>query len=210
MCENTMRSDTCMQPANQRMRIRILQLAALLLAAPLITMHPALARDGNEAIEVVSLALVLICVAGRMWSILYIGKKKNRELVTAGPYSMTRNPLYFFSLLGAVGIGLFIGSLVLTLILGLAAYFVLVSTAGKEAKHLEALFGAKYRDYARETPLFWPNPSLYRENDVVSFSPAALKRTFLDGLLFLAALPAIEAMEYLKDIGYLPVLFRLP
>jgi len=198
------------QPVNQRARIRILQAGGLLLAASLLMMHPALTGDGNEVIEVISLALVLACVGGRMWSILYIGSKKNRELVTAGPYSMTRNPLYFFSMLGAVGIGLFVGSLTLALLLGGAVYLVLVITAEKEARHLEALFGAQYRDYARRTPMFWPKPSLYREAGDVAFSPVALRRTFFDGLLFFAAFPAIEAIEYLREVGYLPILFELP
>lgn len=144
-----------------------------------------------------------------MWSILYIGAKKNRELITVGPYSMTRNPLYFFSMLGAAGIGLFVGSLVLALILALLVYLVLVTTAGKEAAHLETLFGERYRDYARRTPMFWPKPSLFREADDVTFSPAALKRTFLDGLLFIAALPAIELIEVVKETDYVPILFAL-
>ncbi len=153
---------------------------------------------------------VLACVAGRMWSIRYIGSKTNQDLVTTGPYSVTRNPLYFFSMLGAMGIGLFVGSLVLALFLGLAVYLVLVATAEKEAEHLEVLSGARYRDYARKTPMFWPKPSLYREAGEVAFSPAALRRTFLDGLLFFVAFPAIEMIEHLREVGYLPILFRLP
>ncbi|MDO9306563.1 MAG: isoprenylcysteine carboxylmethyltransferase family protein, partial [Mesorhizobium sp.] len=157
----------------------------------------------------IALALVLVCIAGRMWSILYIGAKKNEELVTAGPYSVTRNPLYVFSVIGAVGIGLFVGSFMLALALGLAAYLVLVVTAEKEARYLEQLFGDGYRDYARETPLFWPKPLLYRDADEVTFSPVALRRTFLDGLFFLAAFPAIELIEHLQEAGGLPILFTL-
>lgn len=112
-------------------------------------------------------------------------------------------------MVGAVGIGLFVGSLVLALILALLAYLVLVTTAGKEAAHLEALFDEGYREYARRTPTFWPKPSLYHEAVDVTFSPAALKRTFLDGLLFIAALPAIELIEFIKESNYVPILFVL-
>ncbi|WP_442581577.1 methyltransferase family protein [Mesorhizobium sp. ASY16-5R] len=198
-------------PANQKNRIRLLQAGALLSTAPILVAAPAFSGDGSDTIEKIGVALVLLCVVGRMWSILYIGSRKNRDLVTVGPYSMTRNPLYFFSVVGAMGIGLFIGSLVVTLVLGLAAYLVLVVTAGKEARHLETLFGDRYRSYASRTPVFWPRPSLYREPDEVAFSPSALRRTFLDGLLFISALPAVEMMEYLKEnAGYLPMLFNLP
>jgi protein-S-isoprenylcysteine O-methyltransferase Ste14 len=196
-------------PVNQRCRIRILQLGALLLAVPVFTTNPGFHGDGSDAVETIGVALVLLCVVGRMWSVLYIGSKKNRELVTAGPYSVTRNPLYFFSMIGAVGVGLFVGSLVLAFILGGAAFFVLVVTAGREAKHLEALFGERYRDYAQKTPMFWPSPLLYRDAEEVAFSPAALRRTFLDGLVFITVLPLIEVIEYLRDAGYPPVLFSL-
>ncbi|MEO3387290.1 isoprenylcysteine carboxylmethyltransferase family protein [Mesorhizobium sp. CAU 1741] len=198
------------QPVNQRMRIRLLQTGGLLLVASLLFAHPALTGDGHEMIELVGLGLVSACVAGRMWSILYIGSRKNQELVTNGPYSISRNPLYFFSVLGAAGVGLFVGSVTLTLMLGLATWLVLAATARKEAAHLETLFGSRYATYASRTPLFWPNPTHYREAGDVTFSPAALKRTFLDGLLFFAAFPAIELVEHLQDGGYLPILFRLP
>ncbi|MCV3210463.1 isoprenylcysteine carboxylmethyltransferase family protein [Mesorhizobium sp. YC-39] len=197
------------QPADQKARIRLLQLGALLLLIAFMTMRPAFSRDGSDTVECLGVALVLLCVAGRMWSILYIGAKKNRELITVGPYSMTRNPLYFFSMLGAAGIGLFVGSLVSALILALLVYLVLVTTAGKEAAHLETLFGERYREYARRTPMFWPKPSLFREADDVAFSPAALKRTFLDGLLFIAALPAIELVEVVKETDFVPIFFAL-
>lgn len=196
-------------PVNQRIRIRILQLGVLLTAPLLFTMNPTFSGDGSDTIEKIGVALVLVCVVGRMWSILYIGSRKNSELVTAGPYSITRNPLYFFSALGAVGIGLFVGSLVLAFALGLAFHVAFVMTAAKEARHLETLFGDRYRDYARRTPIFWPKPWLYEEGQEMLFSPAALRRTFLDGLVFFAAFPAIELIENLKDAGYLPMLFRL-
>lgn len=197
------------RPADQRSRIRLLQLGFLPLFVSFMTMDPAFSEDGSSRIEYLGVLLVLLCVAGRTWSILYIGDKKNRELVTAGPYSMTRNPLYFFSMIGVTGIGLFIGSVVLASALALVVYFVLIATAGKEAAHLEALFGERYRAYAQRTPRFWPRPSLYRDVDEVTFSPAALKRTIRDGLLFIAALPAVELLEIAKRSDYVPVFFGL-
>jgi protein-S-isoprenylcysteine O-methyltransferase Ste14 len=207
---NTSRSLMSSRPVNQRRRIRLLQTGGLLLVAPLLFAHPLLTGDGHETIELFGLALVFACFVGRMWSILYIGSRKNLELVTNGPYSTSRNPLYFFSTLGAAGIGLFFGSVTLTLVLGLATWLVLVITARKEAAHLEAIFGQRYRAYADRTPLFWPNPALYRDTGEVTFSPVTLRRTFLDGLLVFAAFPAIEFVEYVRDSGYLPILFNLP
>ncbi|RUW82851.1 isoprenylcysteine carboxylmethyltransferase family protein, partial [Mesorhizobium sp. M8A.F.Ca.ET.023.01.1.1] len=50
-------------------------------------------------------------------------------------------------------------------------------------------------------PRFWPNPLLYRDNDELQFSTRALRRTFFDGLYFLAIFPAIELIEYLRETG---------
>ena len=161
------------QPAYQRLRIRLLQLSFLPFPVVFMTMNPAFSQDGSNLIEYLGVCLVLLCIAGRAWSILYIGGRKNRELVTAGPYSVTRNPLYFFSTLGVFGVGLFIGSVVLATGFALIVYLALVMTAQKVAAHLESLFGETFRDYARQTPGFWPKPSLYRDVEKVTFSPAA-------------------------------------
>jgi hypothetical protein len=155
------------------------------------------------------LGLTLVCVGGRMWSILYVGSRKNRQLVTSGPYSMTRNPLYLFSTIGAVGVGLIFGSIVAALFLGLLTFIIFMVTAAKESQHLSAIFGAEYVSYAASTPMFWPRISQYREPPEASFSPAALRRTFLDGLFFLVALPALETVEHLQHAGFLPTLMRM-
>lgn len=197
------------EPVNQKARIRVLQVGSLAFAATLLLTHPLVVGDMHEAIELLGLGFVLACVAGRAWSILYVGSKKNRDLVTSGPYSMTRNPLYFFSTLGAVGIGLIHGSIIVAIALGLTAYVVLHVTASKEAEHLETLFGGRYEAYARQTPMFWPKPSRYSDSDEVAFSPKALRRTVLDGVFFLAIFPMVEMVEHLQIAGFLPILTRI-
>ena len=141
-------------PVKQRPRIHLLQAGGVLIATAILLTQPLLAGQTHEFIEMAGLGLVLVCIAGRMWSALYIGSKKNRELVTAGPYSITRNPLYLFSTVGAVGVGLMFGSVAAALGLGLVAYFILIATANKESEHLRTLFGPRYEDYASATPLF--------------------------------------------------------
>jgi protein-S-isoprenylcysteine O-methyltransferase Ste14 len=196
-------------PVHQRTRIHVLQAAGVLIAAAILLTQPMITGPIHEFVELTGIALVILCIAGRVWSSLYIGSKKNRELVTAGPYSITRNPLYLFSTIGAVGIGMMFGSVVASVGLGLLAYGVLITTAHREAEDLRTIFGARYEAYARETPLFWPKLSLYRDTEEIAFSPKALRRTFVDGLLFLAAFPIIEAIEHLQADGFLPVLARI-
>jgi protein-S-isoprenylcysteine O-methyltransferase Ste14 len=70
------------------------------------------------SIEWIGLALIVVCILGRTWCALYLGGKKKRQLVRHGPYSIVRNPLYLFSAIGAAGVGLCAGSLVIGAIFG--------------------------------------------------------------------------------------------
>ncbi|TIV31008.1 MAG: isoprenylcysteine carboxylmethyltransferase family protein, partial [Mesorhizobium sp.] len=64
----------------------------------------------HETIEMFGVLLIFLGIVGRLWSTLYIGGRKSSEVVTGGPYSITRNPLYLFSTVAAAGVGAQIGS----------------------------------------------------------------------------------------------------
>jgi protein-S-isoprenylcysteine O-methyltransferase Ste14 len=195
---------------NQKKRIAVLWILTTLFLAAAVFVQPLWRGSGvHEAIEVSGLMLVFFAILGRLWSILYIGPHKNRKLVDIGPYSMTRNPLYFSSLVGIVGVGLMFGSLILTAAMAVAFFAVFHYTALREADYLRSVFGSAYDAYAERTPLLLPNPLLYRGTAQIAFSPAALTTTFLDALFLLALFPIIEGLEYLQDGGYLPTLLTL-
>ncbi|TPI37763.1 isoprenylcysteine carboxylmethyltransferase family protein [Mesorhizobium sp. B3-1-9] len=196
---------------DQHKRLIVVQAAAVLAVILLLFSKPALAEgsDGHEIVETIGFAMVLICFLGRLWSILFVGGRKNDELIMSGPFSMTRNPLYFFSTVGAAGIGLMFGSVLAAAMLGLASFLVFRFTARKEAEYLAGKFGAVYAAYADRTPRFWPNPLLYRDEAQWLFSTRALRNTFRDGLYFLALFPVIEAVEYFRLSGDLPTLFTV-
>ncbi|MER8420297.1 isoprenylcysteine carboxylmethyltransferase family protein [Mesorhizobium sp. M0166] len=196
---------------DQHKRLIVVQVVAVLAIALLLFAKPFL-REGSsehEFIELLGCVLILVCVGGRLWSILYVGGKKNEELISAGPFSMTQNPLYFFSTIGAVGLGLMYGSIVAALALGLASFIVFRVTARKEAEFLLGKFGPAYTAYAERTPRFWPNPLLFADQPERQFSTGALRRTFYDGLYFLAIFPAIETIEYFRAGGFLLTFFTL-
>ncbi|WFP77068.1 isoprenylcysteine carboxylmethyltransferase family protein [Mesorhizobium sp. WSM4906] len=196
---------------DQHKRLIVVQVAAVVAIVLLLFSKPFLGEgsSGHELVETAGFGFVLVCFLGRLWSILYVGGKKNDELIVSGPFSMTRNPLYFFSTIGAVGIGLMFGSALAAAILGLASFLVFRFTANREAEYLFGKFGAVYTAYAGRTPRFWPNPMLYRDQDQLVFSTSALKSTFRDGLYFLALFPLIETVEYFRAAGVLPTLFTV-
>jgi len=196
---------------DQHKRLIVVQVAAVLAIAPLLFAKPFFVEgsEGHEYIETLGISFVLVCFLGRLWSILYVGGRKNEELVTIGPFSMSRNPLYFFSTVGAAGIGLMYGSVLVAAALALVSYLVFRVTARKEAEFLFGKFGPAYSAYAERTPPFWPNPLLFHDQSERRFSTKALRRTFTDGLYFLALFPVIETVEQLRISGVLPVFFTL-
>jgi protein-S-isoprenylcysteine O-methyltransferase Ste14 len=161
----------------------------------------------------VELAGYLFLLAGltiRMWSILYIGGRKSHELVTDGPYSICRNPLYLGTFLLAIGAGLCFEN-----VLMLPAVFVIivpvhVLAARLEERHLLELFPASYAQYARTVPGFWPKLSNYQSRENVLVDVRAIRRIAIDtvGVLLL---PEIEdLLEVLHQHNIIPVLLHFP
>jgi protein-S-isoprenylcysteine O-methyltransferase Ste14 len=164
----------------------------------------------HEAIEWVGLVLIVVCILGRTWTSIYIGGHKVRTLVTHGPYSITRNPLYFFSVLGAAGAGAQLGSIVLAVVAGSIAWLVFHLVVMKEEQVLVTHFGNKFRHYLAAVPRFLPNPSLWRDANKLEVHPGLVRQTFLDACVFLVAIPLAEGFEYLHDTGVVAVLIHLP
>lgn len=164
----------------------------------------------HELIEWIGIVLIVTCILGRTWASLYIGGRKIEELVTVGPYSTMRNPLYFFSILGAVGVGAQVGSIVVALVCGLIASAVFCVVVLQEEKVLIARYGDSFRSYMARVPRFIPNPRLWMDEPTLTIRPPRVLMTFADALLFLLAVPLAEGFEYLQDAGIVPVLFLLP
>ena len=200
------------QPFVQRKRLLIVQILSVAAVLVLLFSKPVW-RDvswADGALKYAGVALILACVFGRLWSILFVGGHKNTELVTEGPYSVTRNPLYLFSTIGIFGIGLVFGSVVIALIFGGLSYLIFTVTGQKEGAFLRGHFGDKYRAYEASTPAFWPNIKLFHQPDDVTFSPVALQRTFVDAMYFILMIPVIEGVKYLQVSGYLPTFIWIP
>lgn len=164
----------------------------------------------HEAIEYVGVGLLLVCVLGRAWCTLYIGGRKKAELVQVGPYSVSRNPLYVFSIIGAAGVGAAAGSVVTTILLAVACYAVFAVVVAREERFLSERFGRAYEDYCARVPRFWPRLSQWRDVPTVEASPRLVLASVRDGALFFLAIPFVEAIEHIHMAGILPVYLLLP
>jgi protein-S-isoprenylcysteine O-methyltransferase Ste14 len=188
-------------------------LVAVLLGIAFLLFGGSRWEDGgtvHEGIEWAGLGLIVFCILGRTWCSLYIGGRKNRELAQSGPYSVSRNPLYLFSIIGAVGVGAQAGSIALAAAAGFVAWLALLMTTMREEAALTVNFGAPYRDYMARVPRFLPRLSQWRDTETIEVRPRLVMTTFVDALVFLAAIPIAEGLEYLHDASMLPTLLLLP
>lgn len=164
----------------------------------------------HEGVEALGLAAIVLAIIGRAWCSLYIGGRKKAEVVSRGPYSITRNPLYVFSFVGAFGIGAQTGSVTIAVLFAVAAWVVFALTVRREEAWLQNAFGAAYSDYRERTPRFIPDFSLWRDEGELAVQPAFFLLTLRDGLMFFLAVPVFESFDALQATGWLHVLLRLP
>ena len=192
----------------QRRRLAIGAVVVLLVVALLFVGSQSTGHF-HEYIEAFGLSLIVAAIIGRMWCTLYIGGRKSAEIVQSGPYSVTRNPLYVFSSIGAMGIGAQTGSLIIAITFGVLCYLAFSVVIRTEEKFLKQNFGKRYEAYCASVPRFFPKPSLFRDDKELIVRPDRLYRTFTDGLVFFVAYPFFEFVEYLQDTQVLPVLLHL-
>lgn len=195
----------------ERMRINLLRALFLLTVPAVLLIHPSFAETLiGETFEVAGILLIIAGILGRAWSILYIGGHKNTEIVTDGPYSLCRHPLYLFSTIAVFGFGIEVQSLtfaiVLTTIFGTALFF----TAMREEVRLRRNFGPAYEAYAKTTPAILPKLSNFRTERLVTFDTKQLRRNFWDATVFLFLIPLAEFIEFAREVSFLPGGITLP
>ena len=129
-------------------RIRDSRIALLISTVILLLAQPLLhyGNNSHEILEFTGSLLVVFCAVGRIYTTAFIGGLKNSQLVTWGPYSVTRNPLYLFSLIGITGIAMIMGfvSLVIVNIIVFSLLYHFLIT--REETFLRNEFGDVYSD----------------------------------------------------------------
>ena len=190
-------------PFNQRIRINSLRALAAVLAPPILFIRPYFeATAFGGLLEQIGVILVIACVLGRCWAMLYIGGNKNDTLVTTGPYSLCRHPLYVFSVMGVTGFGFMVQSLIYTAVLAAVTSAILLHTARKEEGYLADRFAADYVSYRNRTPRFLPlNFRAFQAEPVVHVNVPSLRRCFWDAAFFILAIPTLELVEWLHDVN---------
>lgn len=155
-------------------------------------------------------ALIIIGAMGRAYCSVFIGGRKNDEVIRSGPFSVVRNPLYVFSFIALVGVGLQSGMFILLalLVAAFTAYYPMV--VAKEEAFLLDKFGETYENYLREVPRWKPNFKLWNEPTHSDCQPKFIRKTLMDASVFFLAMPIFSFIHTLQAHEVIPVWFMLP
>lgn len=102
----------------------------------------------------IGLAVCSLGLLIRVWASGHI--KKEKELAVSGPYQYTRNPLYLGNFV--LGLSVAVGTNSWGCVLIFAAYFLVFypPVIKEERERMKRLFPAKYEEYKKHVPLFFP------------------------------------------------------
>lgn len=193
---------------HRKMRLK-LAIAAFFVCSLLLSSISAPDAAFHEDVESLGALLIIFAILGRTWCTLYIGGRKRQEIVDTGPYSLSRNPLYVFSLIGAAGVGFCTGMLSLGALTFAMAFWVFSSVVAQEEAFLTTRFGKAYTGYCAQVPRWWP-VGAWRGVEEITIRPGLVVTTFLEASLMLLAFPLMEGIDRLHALGHLPVLVWLP
>ena len=139
-----------------------------------------------ESLQMSILGFILVVFGsfGRIWASLYIEGNKTKNLITNGPFSMVRNPLYFFSLIMLLGFSLALKASYLPLALITIFIVFHIPTIANEEIKLRNNHGEKFENYMKSTPRLIPNIFKYKKPEIGE--KVLVKISRINGVLILS------------------------
>ncbi len=188
-------------------RIRMSRLLALAVALVLVVSGSHWEHTFMDAVLFMAgVTLAGAASVGRLWCSLYIAGYKDGTLITVGPYSVSRNPLYFFSALGAVGVGFATETITFAALFALWFWLFYPAVIDAEERKLAEAHGRRFGDYCRRVPRFFPRWRLLVEPETYAVRPEKFRRHLFDALWFVWVLGFLEVLEALHEYRLLPTL----
>jgi len=155
--------------------------------------------------------LFLTYIAFRLWATLYVGGRKDKQLQTEGPYSITRNPLYFGNLCFALSLPCFFDSISILGAVLLTTILCLSFVIRDEEVYLENKFGEEFREYCQRTSRLFPNFFQYSQSKAFIDVNLRSMKTEAKRLCCASLVPiSAEIIMYLRGTLWWPHWFTLP
>jgi protein-S-isoprenylcysteine O-methyltransferase Ste14 len=186
----------------------------LLAPAAIVTIlaSPTVKPDSWLDIAIDALAWVaFLAGAGlRFWATLYIGGRKSDFVVSEGPYSICRHPLYLGSVLLVLSGALFLKSLVFAAALALLATAYFMFTVPAEEEYLSARLGEPYREYCQRVNRLWPSFRHFQTPARITVDVHSLYLEFARASRWLWLPLFGEIIGHLRAEPWWPRLFSVP
>ncbi len=195
-----------------RSRIFASKVFGIVLFVSVIASYPIIKSEAlaHEIFDGLGLFMVYVCALGRVYSTAYLGGSKNTKLIDYGPFSVVRNPLYFFSLIGFTGIAFMTNHLLLMIVTPIFFGVLYHRLMKREEGFLTEAFGGEYIAYTARVPRLLPNLSLWHDKSEIKLNTALFFKGIKDAVWWFAAFPFVELVEYLQEADLLHPLFLLP
>jgi protein-S-isoprenylcysteine O-methyltransferase Ste14 len=152
----------------------------------------------GAALATVGQMFIALCALGRLYTGVFVAGVKNTVLVRTGPFSVVRNPLYVFSLIGFTGFALMTRDIALMLCVPPAFLVMFRLLVRQEERKLLARFGPEYRAYLSATPRFMPRLAGYEAPAVMTFRPDRLRQAYFQAGTWLLAYPLMTLLDVLR------------
>lgn len=156
---------------------------------------------------IIGLILVLVGILGRVFANIFLSDNRNKKLVSSGIYSISRNPLYFFSFLGTLGILFIYGSFLIMLIVVTFYAIYYWQVIQFEERSLTKKLGKEYSNYLNSgVPRFFPKFSRWQSEKYITVNYNIVKKSILDSFYFFLIAILIIIILNLQAMGLVPVL----
>jgi len=188
-------------------------LAVLMPFAVLVLFSPsdyAQRSFGHFSLDAVGWIVFFAGATLRIWATLYIGGRKGQALVTEGPYSICRNPLYAGTFLISLSVAIFLESLAFGIGLVAAAVAYLSVTVPNEEGRLRSSLGAVYGDYCRRVPRFLPDFRKYHAASAIHVDVRCLVLEFRRALRWTCVPLGCELVGLLRAQSWWPHWHHFP
>jgi len=157
----------------------------------------------DDLVEIFGMGLILLGQLLRVSSRGYKAElsRSGHSLLTSGPYSLVRNPMYLGIILIGSGVVLFVFHPWVFAIFALIFILRYVHVIISEEKVLLNGFGEEYKDYMRRVPRLLPDPGFLLRTDIADCLPVKLswfKRELPSILIVLCAALIVESWEDIR------------
>lgn len=183
--------------------------AAIMLALLFFASPRAISADLVALLKMAGFVLAAMGAIGRLWCSVYIGGRKTHELVMEGPYALCRNPLYFFSLIGALGVAMTAHSLTIFLLVAVFFSIYYPGVIRSEESKLRPLYGKAFDDYCASTPAFFPRKFGNLSETPRMVEVRLFRKHMGEAIWFILAAALISGVDMLHAHGILPSFFTM-